>query len=95
MARNKETIQSADNFVCRYTEKSNYSIWSKKGDRSVKELNLTPNGVKFIQSYSTLSNINSISSKILLFLQSDPFFYSIWSNYFLQCTVVYYLLISD
>ena len=95
MARNKETIQSADNFVCRYTEKSNYSIWSKKGDRSVKELNLTPNGVKFIQSYS-LSNINSISSKILLFLQSDPFFtpYGVIIFYSVPLFIIYLFLIS-
>ena len=56
--------------------------WSKKGDRSVKR----------VKSYSKWSKLlldvvsfHSISSKILLFLQSDPLFYSIWSNYFLQC----------
>ena len=45
--------------------------------------------VKRVKSYSKWSKLllevvsfHSISNKILLFLQSDPLFYSIWSNYF-------------
>ena len=60
-----------------YTVKNNYSIWSKKGDRFVKR----------VKSYSKWSEnlllrvkVYSISSKILLFLQSDPPFYSIFSK---------------
>ena len=44
--------------------------------------------MKFTQSWVTLSKFHSISSKILIFLKSDPF-YSIWSNYFLQCTCIF------
>ena len=49
-------------------------VWSKKGDHSVKR----------VKSYSKCSKLllevvsfHSIPSKILLFLQSDPLFYSI------------------
>ena len=37
-------------------------------------LKVTQLGVKLTQSYSTLSKFQSISSKILLFLKSDPLF---------------------
>ena len=62
-----------------YTVKNNYSIWSKTGDRSVKRVKSYS---KWSEIYSKLLNFEQISSKILLFLQSDPLFYSIWSNYF-------------
>ena len=39
------------------------------------EWKITQNGVKFTQSYL---KVYSISSKILLFLQNDPLFYSLF-----------------
>ena len=65
-----------------YTVKNNYSIWSKKRDRSVKRVKSYS---KWSESYSTLSKFHSISSKILPFFTERSPFYSIWSNYFLQC----------
>ena len=64
-------------------KKKNYSIWSKKGDRSVKR----------VKSYSKWSENLLLRvrvllhfSKILLFLQSDPLFYSIFFTVQLQLT---------
>ena len=57
-----------------YTVKNNYSIWSKKGDSSVKRVKFNS---KWSENLLLRVKVYSISSKILLFLQSDPLFYSI------------------
>ena len=56
-----------------YTVKNNYSIWSRKGMLCKKSKILLEMEWKI-----TTSSKSSISSKTLLFLQSDPLFYSIF-----------------
>ena len=72
-----------------YIVKNNYSIWSKKGDHSVKRVK---SYWKWSENLLLQVKVYSISSNMLLFLQSDSLFYSI---FFTVYKIVRYKNLSD